>query len=66
MTEGFSGAEIEQVIVSGLYTSYSAKKELDTDTLAHEITATRPLSEVMAEKISSLRDWAAERTVSAH
>jgi hypothetical protein len=66
MTGGFSGAEIEQVIVSGLYTSYAAKKELDTDTLAHEISATRPLSEVMAEKISRLRDWAADRTVSAH
>jgi hypothetical protein len=66
MTEGFSGAEIEQVIVSGLYTSYSAKKELDTGTLAGEITATRPLSEIMAEKISRLREWAAGRTVSAH
>ncbi len=66
MTEGFSGAEIEQVIVSGLYTSYSAKKELDTGTLAGEISATRPLSEIMAEKISRLREWAAERTVSAH
>jgi len=66
MTEGFSGAEIEQVIVSGLYTSYSAKKELDTGTLAGEISATRPLCEIMAEKISRLREWAAERTVSAH
>lgn len=66
MTEGFSGAEIEQVIVSGLYTSYSAKKELDTDTLVREVSATRPLSETMAEKISRLREWAAERTVSAH
>lgn len=66
MTEGFSGAEIEQVVVSGLYTSYSAKKELDTGTLSGEITATRPLSEIMAEKISRLRAWAAGRTVSAH
>jgi len=66
LTEGFSGAEIEQVIVSGLYTSYSAKKELDTDTLAGEITATRPLSGIMAEKISRLREWASGRTVSAH
>jgi len=65
-SEGFSGAEIEQAIVSGLYTSYSAKKELDTGTLAGEISATRPLSGIMAEKISRLREWAAGRTVSAH
>ncbi len=66
LTEGFSGAEIEQAIVSGLYTCYSAKKELDTGTLADEISATRPLSVIMTEKISRLREWAAERTVSAH
>ncbi|HVY55703.1 MAG TPA: AAA family ATPase [Thermodesulfobacteriota bacterium] len=65
-TEGFSGAEIEQVVVSGLYTSYSAKKELDTSTLTDEISATHPLSEITAEKISRLREWAAGRTVSAH
>lgn len=66
MTNGFSGAEIEQAVVSGLYTSYSAKKELDTVTLAAEISATRPLSDISAEKISRLREWAADRTVSAH
>ena len=66
MTDGFSGAEIEQAVVSGLYTSYSAKKELDTATLASEISATHPLSGISAERISRLREWAAGRTVSAH
>jgi SpoVK/Ycf46/Vps4 family AAA+-type ATPase len=66
MTEGFSGSEIEQVIVSGLYTAYSAKKELDTQTLSGEISATCPLSQTMAEKIARLREWASGRTVSAH
>lgn len=66
MTEGFSGSEIEQVIVSGLYTAYSAKKELDTQTLSGEISATCPLSQTMAEKITRLREWASSRTVSAH
>ena len=65
-TEGFNGSEIEQVIVSGLYTAYAAKKELDTQTLADEISATRPLSQTMAEKIARLREWASGRTVSAH
>ncbi|MGH7889109.1 MAG: AAA family ATPase, partial [Thermodesulfobacteriota bacterium] len=66
LTEGFSGSEIEQVIVSGLYTAFSAKKELSSQILLDEIKLTRPLSAAMAERISWLREWARERTVSAH
>jgi len=64
-TEGFSGSEIEQAIVSGLYTAFSEKKELSTEILLGEIKLTRPLSMTMAEKIAWLREWARERTVSA-
>ena len=63
---GFSGSEIEQVIVSGLYSAFSEKKELTTGILQNEISATRPLSETMSEKILRLREWARDRTVSAH
>src|SRR5689334_12101967 len=48
-TEGFSGAEMEQAIVSGLYTAYSNKTTLSTETLLAEVTATRPLSRTMSE-----------------
>jgi len=65
-TDGFSGAEIEQVIVSALYTAFSEKTAVTTDTLLDEVRATRPLSETMAERITALREWACERTVSAH
>lgn len=65
-TDGFSGSEIEQAIVSGLYTAFSAKRELDTQILLNEVSATCPLSETMAEKIDWLREWASGRTVSAH
>jgi SpoVK/Ycf46/Vps4 family AAA+-type ATPase len=64
--DGFSGSEIEQVIVSGLYSAFSEKKELTTGILQNEISATRPLSETMSEKILRLREWARDRTVSAH
>jgi SpoVK/Ycf46/Vps4 family AAA+-type ATPase len=64
--DGFSGSEIEQVIVSGLYTAFSAKKELSNQILLNEIKLTRPLSITMAERIALLREWARERTVSAH
>lgn len=64
-TNGFSGAEIEQAVVSGLYSVFSKKAELTTETLLNEISLTRPLSITMKEKIDALREWAKERTVSA-
>ncbi|HSE84471.1 MAG TPA: AAA family ATPase [Thermodesulfobacteriota bacterium] len=64
-TEGFSGSEIEQVIVSGLYTAFSNKTDLSDQTLLNEVSLTRPLSMTMAEKIGWLREWARERTVRA-
>ncbi len=63
---GFSGAEIEQVIVSALFTAFSGDGVLDTTVLLSEIAATRPLSTTMAEPLTRLRNWARDRTVSAH
>lgn len=65
MTEGFSGAEIEQVVVAALYTAFHERRPLDTDTLAAEIGSTVPLSRTMGEKIAALRGWAAQRAVPA-
>lgn len=64
-TEGFSGSEIEQVIVSGLYTAFSDKTELSTQIILKELSLTRLLSVTMGERIAQLRSWARERTVSA-
>jgi SpoVK/Ycf46/Vps4 family AAA+-type ATPase len=64
-SEGFSGAEIEQAVVSALYTAHANKQMVDEKLIAAELEATRPLSVVMGEKISELRAWAAERTVPA-
>jgi len=64
-SEGFSGSEIEQVIVAALYHAASIGAPLDTDVLLKEIAATSPLSVVMAEQISHLRQWAADRTIPA-
>jgi hypothetical protein len=65
IADGFSGAEIEQAIVAGLYTANAERKPLDQATLANELRNTRPLSVLMAEKVAALRAWARERTVSA-
>jgi SpoVK/Ycf46/Vps4 family AAA+-type ATPase len=64
--DGFSGSEIEQVIVSGFYSIIGGYKQLNTDILLNEIKKTRPLSVVMAENIYSMREWAKERTVLAN
>ncbi|MDD5258483.1 MAG: AAA family ATPase [bacterium] len=64
-SEGFSGAEIEQSIISALYGAFSQKKELSTEIIMEEIRNTKPLSVTMSEKISFLREWAQERAVKA-
>ena len=61
--EGFSGAEIEQAIVASLYAAHAQKSELDTQIILDELQRTRPLSVVMSEKVSQLRQWAEARTV---
>ena len=64
--EGFTGAEIEQAVVSRLYTAFSRSVELTTDTLLDELRATRPLSVTRKEAIDALRVWARERAVMAN
>ena len=64
-SEGFSGAEIEQVIVAGLYTAFNAKQQLNTEILLAEIQGTKPLSVTRAEDVQSIREWAKTRAVQA-
>ena len=64
-SEGFSGSEIEQAVVSALYTTNAQGKKLTNEILIDEMKRTRPLSVVMAERIKYLRDWAMNRTVLA-
>lgn len=64
--KGFSGSEIEQAVVAGLYSAHARGQKLDQTLLLDEIAETRPLSVVMSEKIEALRAWAADRTVPAN
>ena len=63
--EGFSGAEIEQAIVSAVYAAHANNEPTSARHVLNEIKATRPLSVVMAERIAELRLWARDRTVRA-
>ncbi|UCB56230.1 MAG: AAA family ATPase [Thiotrichales bacterium] len=62
-TEGYSGSEIEQAVVSAIYSSYGSDEAVTTQVLLQEIRSTRPLSVVMDAQIQQLRQWAASRTV---
>ena len=64
-TEGFSGAEIEQAVIAGLYDAFAGSVELQTSHILQSVQCTQPLSVVMSEKIASLRAWAANRCVPA-
>jgi SpoVK/Ycf46/Vps4 family AAA+-type ATPase len=65
-TPGYSGAELEQVVVSALYTAFNDNASLSTELLLAEVTATRPLSVTMAEKVEAMRTWARGRAVPAN
>ncbi len=69
-TEGYSGAEIEQSIVSAHIESKAAQRSgkhhpPTTDLLITIAQASPPLSVTMAEKIQWLRDWSQGRCVPA-
>ncbi|HEY0867375.1 MAG TPA: AAA family ATPase [Fimbriimonas sp.] len=61
-TSGFSGAEIEQVVVGALYIAFDAERELNQKDLLQEARAVVPLSVMMREEIDELRTWAELRT----
>jgi hypothetical protein len=65
-TDGFSGSEIEQAVVSALYAVFAAGRTLRMEDLSAEIARTRPLSSTMQERIQALRDWSQGRTVLAN
>jgi SpoVK/Ycf46/Vps4 family AAA+-type ATPase len=65
VSDGFSGAEIEQAVVSALYAAQAQQVAVSQAVLLQNIQSTAPLSVVMAEDLAALRAWANGRTVSA-
>ncbi len=57
-TPGFSGAEIEAVVVEALYDAFDETSEMTTDSLIDAAAHTVPLSVTMRERIEELREWA--------
>ncbi len=61
ISEGYSGSEIEEVIVSALYKSFSMNREISDDIIVETLKETKPISETMREAISQMRAWAKTR-----
>lgn len=58
---GFSGSEIEQAIIGALFDAFDAGRDITTDDISAVLKVTVPISRTMAERITALREWAAER-----
>lgn len=64
-TSGYSGAEIEQAVVTALYNALFLQKALDTELLLQAIRSTVPLSVSRREDLERLRMIAQKRFVNA-
>jgi SpoVK/Ycf46/Vps4 family AAA+-type ATPase len=64
-SEKFSGAEIEQAVVTAIYTCSALREPMTTAHIQQALDSTVPLAIMLAEKIEVLRAWAKERTVPA-
>ena len=64
-SEGLSGAEIEQAVVSAMFDAFDKEKEIDNTSLVIATSSIVPLSTTMREEISKLERWASDRAVKA-
>lgn len=64
-SDGFSGAEIEEAVISALYDAFYAQRDLVQNDLVQALRNTVPLSRTMDEQITRLRNWAESRARNA-
>ncbi|NIP99763.1 MAG: AAA family ATPase [Nitrospinaceae bacterium] len=60
-TDKFSGAEIEQAILSAMYKAFAENREFTTEDVLDCVKETVPLAVTAQEKIAHLRQWAEKR-----
>lgn len=59
--EGYTGAEIEQIIISSLYDAFNSGQELDSKLIEKNLKEMVPLRKTMEAEIRALRSWAQTR-----
>jgi hypothetical protein len=65
LTDGLTGSEIENVFVDALFKAFEAGKEPTDLTVAEVLMEFVPLSKLMAEQMTGLRNWVKGRARSA-
>lgn len=61
VSDGFSGAEIEQAMIAAMYDAFAQDREFTQLDIIAAIKSTLPLSRTMTEQVTALRDWARQR-----
>lgn len=61
VTDGFSGAELEQVVIDSLFSGFSENREPTIEDMLSAASVTVPLSVTMSNQLRDLRDWAKSR-----
>jgi len=64
-SKGYSGAEIEEAVISALFDVFYEKEQMTTEWLLESLRQTVPLSKTMSEDVDHLRKWAVGRARSA-
>jgi hypothetical protein len=58
-SEGYSGAELEQAVIDGLFTAFADKaRKLKVGDVEEALKNTSPISKTMEKEITALRKWA--------
>ncbi|MDO5826255.1 MAG: AAA family ATPase [Methanosphaera sp.] len=65
LTEGFGGAELEQIVIMGLFDAFAEDRSITMKDFENSIKNTVPLSVTQAEQIRNIREWADIRAVAA-
>jgi SpoVK/Ycf46/Vps4 family AAA+-type ATPase len=61
VSDGFSGAEIEQAVIAAMYEAFAQDREFTQLDIISAVKSTTPLSRTMTEQVAALRDWARMR-----
>jgi SpoVK/Ycf46/Vps4 family AAA+-type ATPase len=65
ISKGFSGAEVEEAVISAMYNAFPENRDVTTKDIVKAIQETVPLSKIMRERIDMLRAWAKDRARAA-
>lgn len=64
-SEGFTGAELEEAVISGLYSAFDDGRELTSQDILNSIKNTNPISKTREKDLSEMIDWATKNAINA-